>query len=545
MVVLDEAVSALDNGALLGALLESMDAGVVACDRDGRLVFANRTMREIAGVGPDGPLPPDFEDLAYEHLTTPDMRPMTRAESPLLRALHGEHVVSEDVLLRTPGHRVRIFDTSAQCIRHPDGRPLGAVAVAHEVTALRRVERFRNCHLAVEHALKKSATMVQATPEVLRAVTVTLGWPSAELYLIDDSTGLLQAAGHWDSAGLDPEGFFGHTPVRGQGITGRVWESGQPLWIPDIGLSQDLRTAHERERVQVCLRHGVRTALSVPVRDGDALLGVLTCYAGTQEYEPDLLTVLLDGVAGRIGIFVAQRRGEELSRQLARAQGDFVDLVGHELRTPLTAITANATLLAEEAAGLDPDMRQMAQVIARNASSLQRIADTLLDLAGLDAGHLGLNVRDVDLAALVSDAVTCLRHSGDRLTLATELPAVLHLPGDEIRLRQVIDDLLSNAVRYSPPGAPIHITLCADDTMAELCIADCGIGTPADERARVFDRFFRGRNVRHQGNPGSGLGLSLARAIVLLHGGTIKLADNEPTGTIVCVRLPMAGPEGF
>ncbi|MEU4626395.1 ATP-binding protein [Actinoplanes sp. NPDC023801] len=541
MVVLDEA-SALHNGAFLVALLQSMDAGVVACDSHGRVVFANRSMREAAGIEPDGPLPPDFQDIAYRHLTTPDMRPMTPAESPLLRALHGEHVVSEDVLLRRPGQRVRIFDTSAQCIRHPDGRPLGAVAVAHDVTALRRVERFRNCHLAVQHALMKSSTIAQATPGVLRAVTTTLGWPSAELFLIDEATGLLQSAGYWDSAGLDPDGFFGHTPVRGQGITGRVWESGRPLWIPDIRVSADLRTAHERERVQICLRRGVRTALSVPVRDGHALLGVLTCYAGTQEYEPDLLTVLLHGVAGQIGVFVAQRRAEELSRQLARAQGDFVDLVGHELRTPLTSITANATLLAEEAAGLDPDMRQMAQVIARNAAVLQRIADSLLDLAGLDSGHLGLDVRDVDLAALVADAVTCLRHSGDRLTLATELPSALHLPGDEARLRQVIDDLLSNAVRYSPPGAPIHITLHADDPMAELCIADSGIGTPAGEQARVFDRFFRGSNVRHQGSSGSGLGLSLARAIVLLHGGTIRLTDNRPTGTIVCVRLPLAGP---
>ncbi|GAA4945679.1 PAS domain-containing sensor histidine kinase [Actinoplanes utahensis] len=542
MVVLGEAAAALDNGAFLGALLESMDAAVIACDGDGRVVFANRAMRELAGVEPDGPLPADFERAAFRHLTTPDLRPMTRAESPLLRALHGEHVDSEDVLLRRPGHRLRVFDTRAQPIRDPGGAVAGAVSVAHEVTAMRRVERFRNCHIAVEHVLKKSGSIAEATPEVLRAVTATLGWPSAELYLIDHASGLLLPAGHWDSSGLEPDEFFGHTPVRGQGITGRVWESGRPIWVPDLGRSADLRTAHERERVEICLRRGVRTALAVPVRDGGTLLGVLTCYAGTQEYEPDLLTVLLNGVAAQVGIFVAQRRAEELSRQLARAQGDFVDLVGHELRTPLTAITANATLLADECAGHDADCAQMAQVIARNAGALQQIADTLLDLAGLDAGHLALDVADVDLAALVADAVTRLRHGGGRLTLVTELPARLHLPGDIARLRQVVDDLLSNAVRYSPPGSPVHITLRADESMADLCIADGGIGTPPDERPRVFDRFFRGSNVRHQGTPGSGLGLSLARAIVLLHGGTITLADNKPSGTIVRVRLPLAGP---
>jgi signal transduction histidine kinase len=106
----------------------------------------------------------------------------------------------------------------------------------------------------------------------------------------------------------------------------------------------------------------------------------------------------------------------------------------------------------------------------------------------------------------------------------------------------VVDDVLSNAVRYSPPGAPIHVRLRAIGTMAELCIADSGIGTPEGEHARVFERFFRGSNVRHQGSSGSGLGLSLARAIVLLHGGTIRLSDNRPSGTVVCIRLPLAGP---
>ncbi|GIE78312.1 hypothetical protein Aph02nite_42620 [Actinoplanes philippinensis] len=544
MVVLDEAAAALGNGAFLGALLQSMDAGVLACDADGRVVFANRAMREIVGIDTDGPLPPDFEDRAFRHLTTPDRRPMTPAENPLLRALHGEHVISEDILVSRPGHRVRIFDTSAQPIPGPAGTPLGAVAVAHEVTALRRVERFRNCHIAVEYVLKHSAGAAEAAPSVLRAVTTTLGWPCAELFLIDEATGRLQPAGHWDSAGLDPEDFFGHTPEFGQGITGRVWECGRPIWVPDIALSSSRRTAYERERVKICLRHGVRTALAVPVRDGGTLLGVLTCYAGTQEYEPDLLTVLLDGVAAQIGVFVAQRRAEELSRQLARVQGDFVNLVGHELRTPLTSITANATLLAEESAGLDPEIREMARVIARNAESLQRIADTLLDLAGLDSGHVGLDLHDVDLASLVADAVTSLRRGGGRLTLVTEVPAVLWLPGDAVRLRQVVDDVLLNAVRYSPPGSPVHVRLRQAGPVAELCVADSGIGTPAGEHTRVFDRFFRGSNVRHQGSAGSGLGLSLARAVVLLHGGTIKLSDNRPSGTIVCIRLPLAGPPG-
>ncbi|MEU4562627.1 ATP-binding protein [Actinoplanes sp. NPDC023936] len=542
IVTAPTAVAALDEGAFLAALLQSLDAGVVACDAAGRVVFANRAMRELRGLPLDGPLPDDYEDSTVAVLTTPDERAMPWEQTPLIRALHGETVINEDVHVHVPGHRCRVTATTARPIIGAGGRLVGAVAVAHEATALRRAEKFRACHLAVEQVLKRSWSAAEAAPGVLRAVTGALGWPAAELFLVDDATGVLEAVGHWDASGFDPDDFFGHTPVPGEGITGRVWQTGRAIWVPDIALSPELRTAHERERVEICLRRGVRTALAVPVRDGGTLFGVLTCYAGTQEYEPDLLTVLLDGVAAQIGGFVSRRRAQELARQLARAQSDFVDLVGHELRTPLTSITANATILAEESAGLDADGRQMAAVIARNAAALQRIADTLLDLAGLDSGHLGLDLRRVDLVSLVADACACARRGADGLTLIAELPAELHLLADPERLRQMVDDLLSNAVRYSPPGASVHVAVRADGLMANLCISDTGIGTPADERARVFDRFYRGSNVRHQGTSGSGLGLSLARAIVLLHGGTIRLEENRPTGTVVNVHLPLTGP---
>ncbi|BCJ46402.1 hypothetical protein GCM10010168_60410 [Actinoplanes ianthinogenes] len=526
-----------DSDAFLGTLMQSLSVGVVACDATGRVVFINRAMREVRGFPLDGPVPDDFAARSERVMTSPDARPLPWSQTPLMRALRGEHIVAEDVCIRRPDQPVRIFACTAQPIFDAAHQLLGAVSVAHEVTALRRAERFRACHLAVEHVLKQASSVHAAAPEVLRAVAVTLGWPCAELFLIDESAaGALRSVGYWDTGTTTPDGFFGHTPRRGEGITGRVWETGRAIWVPDIGAELNLRTPHERERVQVCIERGIRTVLAVPVQDGTTMLGVLTCYAGSQERHEELLTVLMDGVAAQIGVFVALRRAEELARQLARAQNDFVDLVGHEMRTPLTSITANATILAEDAAGLDHDGRQMARTIARNAAVLQRIAEALLDLAGLDGGHLALEKRRVDLAALVAEAVTTA-HS----TITTDLPGELLLPGDADRLRQVLGDLLANAVKYSPPGAPIRVTLQSADGWACLRIADTGIGTPESERDRVFDRFFRGSNVRHQGSHGSGLGLSLARAIVRLHGGTIRLTANTPTGTVVCVRLPLHG----
>ncbi|GGR59721.1 hypothetical protein GCM10010168_93210 [Actinoplanes ianthinogenes] len=525
------------HSSFLTALLDSLTVGVIACDETGRVVVVNRALQRVLGWHEDAPLPDDYPAALGDMLRYPDMRPMPWRQAPLMRAFHGEQVVDADVITILPGHRVRRFSATAQPIVGAAGGRLGAVSVAHEVTAVRRAERFRVCHQEVDQALRAAGSPVDAAPEALRAVATALGWPCAELFLIDDITTELRAVGHYDATDAPDDGLFDHRPVRGQAVTGRVWDTGRAFWVPDIAALSE-PTPYERERIRVCLGRGIRTVLAVPVKEGDTLLGVLTCYAGSPEFEEDLLTVLLDGVAAQIGLHVALRRSEQFARQLTRAQDDFIDLVSHELRTPLTSIAANVSLLADESAAFAADHQHMIEVVARNTAGMQQIVDTLLDLAGLDSGQVPLRVERVDLARIVTDAVTA---AGPR-AIDTDLPGQVPVDGDPARLRQVVDDLLANAITYSPPESKIQIRLHVHDQLAELSIADHGIGIPDAEHERALDRFYRGSNVRHHGISGSGLGLSLAHAIVRCHHGTITLDDNEPTGTIVRVRLPQHPP---
>ncbi|MFI5494833.1 ATP-binding protein [Actinoplanes sp. NPDC051859] len=524
------------NASFLEALLDSLAVGVLACDPDGGLVVMNRALRQVYGLPETSELPPDYATLVGGFLYDTDHQPLPWHQTPLMRALNGDPMRDTDVIIDVPGHRTRTFGVTAQPIITASGQQTGAVAVTHEVTAVRRVERFRDCHLAVEQALKSATSVAEAAPTVLQAVVTTLRWSAAELYLVDEVTGQLHSVGHWNDTGMESEGFFGHTPVKGAGATGRVWRTEQPFWIREIGDATMLRSPFERERVEICLRHGIHTVLAVPVSDGRNLLGVLTCYAGAAENHEEMLTVLLDGIAAQIGIFVALRRAEELTRQLGRVQDDFISLVGHELRTPLTAITAYAGMLSDDF-GEDEDSRSMVQSIERNAGELQSIVATLLDLAGLDSGHLPLQIRPVDLSRIVLEAEAASRHHD--VHFHTDIPDSVTIDGDPDRLRQVVQDLLDNAAKYSAAGSDVRVSLTTDAQMAELCVSDQGIGTPSEERERVFDRFYRGSNVRHQGTQGTGLGLSRARTIVHLHGGTIQLLDNEPTGTTACVKVPI------
>ncbi|MBO3744044.1 PAS domain S-box protein [Actinoplanes sp. NEAU-H7] len=534
------------HNAFLTALLDSLTAGVIACDDTGRVILVNREMRRMHGDPEDGPVPADVSTTHPQHLFDVNLNPLAWEQTPLMRAWRGERLAAEDIVIRVPGRRSRVFATTAQPITGRDGRRLGAVAAAHEITVQRHAERFRVCHREVEQALRHSTSIAEAAPAILRAVTGALGWPRAELYLVDETSGSLRSVAGYTTDGEDTDGFFGHDPIRGRGISGRVWESGEPLWVADIGRHAGLVTAHERERVEMCARHGIRTVLAVPIRDGGIVLGVLTCYAASPEVHEDLFTLLLDGITAQIGVYVALRRAEELARQLTRSQNDFLDLVGHELRTPLTSISANATMLAEEATGLDDEQRQMLAAVARNTAVLQRIVDTLLDLAALDSGHQALHRATVDLAAVVAEAVTAYRPRAAEtgVGLHADLPERLRADGDAVRLRQAVDDLLSNALKFSPAGGDVHVTLRAVDHLAELCVADAGIGTPEPERDRVFNRFYRAGNVRHQGIPGFGLGLTRARTIVHLHGGEISLRQRRPAGTVVCVRLPVLDESG-
>jgi len=179
------------TASFLGALLESLSVGVIACDADGEVVLINRPVREFMNLPAEGALH-DYPELADGVLFLPDGTHLPWRDAPLQRAVRGEPVIGLDMEIRIPGRQTRTFATTAQPILGPDGSRLGAVAVAHEVTALRRAERFRACHAAVDRLLKAAATVEEAGPAVMASVGRTLGWPAAELWLVDEDSGDLR-----------------------------------------------------------------------------------------------------------------------------------------------------------------------------------------------------------------------------------------------------------------------------------------------------------------------------------------------------------------
>lgn len=270
-------------------------------------------------------------------------------------------------------------------------------------------------------------------------------------------------------------------------------------------------------------------------RIADPAIGGIVCtlHDITERMEASLFT--------REALRAQERAGQEQQR-LADAKSHFLRLLGHEFKTPLTAIAGNAELIAIESAGQE-GVLESAQVIRSEAHRLARLIDDLLLLDRIEATELTIARVPIDLNALVADTVGRLRAlditRDIHLALARYLPPV---PVDPERIEQVVTNLVGNAVRYSPDGEPVTVMTEQLPNDVEIRVVDRGIGIPADDLETIFHRYQRSRSGLERGVSGSGLGLSIVREIVELHGGSVWAESREESGSTFCVRLPLSVP---
>ncbi|MFM2105954.1 MAG: hypothetical protein RL338_986 [Chloroflexota bacterium] len=249
--------------------------------------------------------------------------------------------------------------------------------------------------------------------------------------------------------------------------------------------------------------------------------------------------------AGTGGVWIVLEDASEL-RRLRRIRTEFVDNLSHELRTPVTTLGLLAEALGTDAARAEPPLPpRVVERIAKiedEAGHLAQMANELLDLARIESGTSGLALEPLDLAALVGVAAARLTPLAERAGVAIEVSAVGPLPpvaGDELRLGQVLANLIHNAVRFSPSGGTIGISVEREGDEVAVRIRDEGIGIADADRARIFERFYKADRSRGRGG-GTGLGLSIAKHIVEAHGGRIGVESAPGAGSTFTFSIPVA-----
>jgi len=357
----------------------------------------------------------------------------------------------------------------------------------------------------------------------------------------------------WNSGAED---LFGYTAEEmiGNSIS-RIVPSGDEHSLQDH-LQQMLEKNHmhtyevKRQRKDGSLVD-VQITLS-PLRDDDgrtvAISSIIRDISERRRLEAEREELLAREREARTDAEYARALVEEQNRHLVeldRMKDDFVASVSHELRTPLTSINGYVELLMEGEAGqVSEEQARFLGVIRRNGERLLRVVGDLLFAAELNARTVELERAPVDLGALVVQAREVARPLADerQIELEVEVERVSPIEGDSGRLGQAIDNLLSNALKFTPPGGRVALRVFETADGAHVEVSDSGMGISTEDQAQLFERFFRTSEATSNAIQGTGLGLAIVAAIVAAHGGKITVESEIGFGTTFRIVLPLALP---
>ena len=333
---------------------------------------------------------------------------------------------------------------------------------------------------------------------------------------------------------------------KGEGATGRLAETREPVQIPDI--AED-HAYHSRLR-DVLLRLGFRALLAIPLLREDHIIGGLVVNRKAPgEFSPEAID-LLNTFATQSALAIQNarlfREIEDKSAQLEVAtqhKSEFLANMSHELRTPLNAVIGFSEVLLERMFGdLNPKQDEYLQDILSSGRHLLSLINDILDLSKIEAGRMELEVTTFDLPVALDNALALVRERATRhgiaLTLAVD-DRVGAVVGDERKIKQVILNLLSNAVKFTPEGGRVTVRALPAGDAVEVSVSDTGIGIAPEDQGAIFEEFRQVGTDYARKREGTGLGLTLARKFVELHGGTIRVASEAGKGSTFTFTLPV------
>jgi signal transduction histidine kinase len=419
-----------------------------------------------------------------------------------------------------------------------------AVQRAREAEALRD-ELGRRADLldaanSCARALSSSLDVEQAFGAFIRELRGLVPFDRTAIVLADDASARVIATAGVGAQEVFPPGFQGAVPGS---VLEEVVSTGQPVYRRDMA-----DPAHPEETSFVEL--GLRCRVVVPLLSGAEAIGMLSVVRrepdSFEEEEIELLALLgrfLGATVQNIRAYEAERETVEELRRLSALRADFVSLVSHELRSPMASLIGSAQTLRERWRELGAEQREsFLGLIAHETSRLSALVEHVLDTSRIEAGTFTYTFGEVDIAGLVRAAAAAAESGQDevavRADVAGELPTVR---GDAERLRQVLSNLIDNAVKYSPEGGEVRVTTRAQNGRMFVAVSDRGPGIPSEQQRLIFEKFGRAK-LGDKTKPGTGLGLYIARSIAEAHGGGIAVESTPNHGATFTLTLPLDPP---
>jgi PAS domain S-box-containing protein len=524
------------------ALLESSLDCVIIMDAAGLIVDFNNGTAETFGLDRQGTIGRRLGDV----FVPPELRARHSAGLARYLATGDSRILGTRVEVQALHASGRRLPVELSIVRLRGTDPPLFVGHLRTIEARLRSQRRLRVSAGVHAVLASESDVDAAVRETLFALGKALDWVCVQFWSATENPAGVTLRAWWDR----PDPSIDLTQFRridrfapGIGLPGTVLTTGEPSWI------EDLATAANFPRIKLAVAAGFRTGIALPIHVRGRVVAVIEAFSREREARDEELLRLLDALGSQLGHFIeesgirAERDAMLVREQKAnRLKDEFLAVISHELRTPLSPIVGWARMLLAQPS-TPTSMRTGLESIERNALLQTQLVEDLLDVSSIIAGKLTIApVRTEAASAIMASAETVRAAAADkRIQLSVDapvgLPAVL---ADPRRLQQILSNVLSNAVKFTPEGGNIAVTAREAGGMLDVAVRDSGMGIDRAFLPRVFDRFRQedARSTRASG--GLGLGLSIVQDLVIAHGGTVQVvSEGAGRGTTVMIRLPL------
>lgn len=488
-------------------------------------------------VAPDTAAVPDWPEFAARFPSMQEVR--TAAALPLVSRsrLIGALLLTDEAPGAIDRDRLQLLVLLGQYVA---GALHNALSLAE---AEARAERESVVN-QVAQRLRGGITAEEVLAVTLDEVGRKLGASRAAVYTgrSRDELTVLQAW-HADGVAALPAGSRDHSP-----FSVLAAREGRTIAVRDG--RDDPRLADPALGSHALIEQGTIAGLATPIALGGQRSGVLAFHQiGTPRGWTSGEVRLVEAVARELRValesarlFEQQRAAVAELERLSEAKSDFVSIVSHEFRTPLTGIQGFSEMMRDEDLSL-AEMKEYAGDINKDAQRLNRMINEMLDLDRLESGRMTVDLSAVDLNAIIAAVVAGVRPNTPDHPIVLQLdPDLSPVDGDQDKLTQVMVNLISNAVKYSPQGGEIVVTSRAEGPNAHVLVRDHGLGIPEDGLEKVFERFARLESDATRFIQGTGLGLPIVRQIVTLHGGRAWVESTVGLGSVFQFTIPFAQP---